>query len=179
MNNWEKLVKKILDRALLPETPYGLNVEVVGNEPYINIEVDVDTSKYHLAGPNYDPEYQGKMDELESDILDALSILGDLGVINSLKFKKTNFDWIDELSPMVDLAISEFLDGYEFTYDILRYPPKKVGFSKNEYQPNLSLTINPGDSAERVRRDLYDYLTENLSLWDFTIDFDTKIYSQS
>jgi hypothetical protein len=88
MNNWEKLVKKILDRTLLPETPYRLNVEVVGNEPYINIEVDVDTSKYHQVGPNYDPEYYTRMDELESKILDSFDILGELGVINSLKYKK-------------------------------------------------------------------------------------------
>jgi hypothetical protein len=171
MNNWEKLVKKILDRTLLPETPYRLNVEVVGNEPYINIEVDVDTSKYHQVGPNYDPEYYVRMDELESKILDSFDILGDLGVINSLKYKKINFDWIDDLSPMVDLAISDFIDGYEFTYDRLNYPPKKIGFSKNEYEPSLSLIINLGDAGERIKRELYEYLGNNLSLWDFYIDF--------
>jgi len=178
MNNWEKIVKKILDRALLPDTPYQLNVEVVGNEPYINIEVDVDTSMYHQAGPNYDPEYYTKMDELESVILDALNILG-VDAINSLKYKKTNFDWIDKLSPLVDLAISEFIDNYEFTYDKLKYPPEKEGFSKNEYEPNLSLIINSGDAAERTKGEMYEYLGNKLSLWDFYIDFRSNRYSQS
>jgi|688.fasta_scaffold28235_12 hypothetical protein len=83
--NPQEIVKKVLDNHLLSEFPYNLLVIEVGGTWYVNVEILVDSSKYHRVTPNYDFEYLGEFSNpIRKIVTTGLELLGDVAYLNSL-----------------------------------------------------------------------------------------------
>jgi len=183
MNRWEKLVDRVLSPVLLPDFPYELDIrEVVDKNnnttiPYINIKIFVDSSKYHLAGPNFNEDYHVKLDEGIDDLItNRLDVVGLGDNINDMIYEQTNLEWTQPLSKMIQVEIENYIDDKELEYGRpLKNKPYYLGMTRNLRNPHLIINIRHVDTVTdktvSTRRDLWEYLHSQLKISDFYIDF--------
>jgi hypothetical protein len=166
----QEIVKKVLDLNLLPNFPYNLNVVEVGDTWYVNVEIIVDTSKYHRTSPNHELEYFNKFYHNIKLTLDkALDLLGGVAYLNSFVYKKIHLDWLDELEKKIDINVKNF----SFTNLKFRaLQPEVLRLAKwkdDESIPAITILIEKrNNKVSKVEyNDLTNYLIEELNLEDF------------
>lgn len=168
MNKYESAVTKVLNHQLGSDVPFEVNVEVVGGEPYINVTVIVDTSKYHFWAPNFDSDYRERMDEVSDEIETALGILGFSDDLNSLQYKHVNYDWVEGFSRLIRFEIENYKDEMRDRSEIMDGDIKLKGILKVPDNPYLVIRIDMDD--DNHRRELHEFLHKQISISDFFLD---------
>lgn len=175
--NHQEIVRKVLDIHLLPDIPYNLVVIEIGGTWYVNVEILVDSSKYHRAAPNYDADYQNKfLKPILKIVNTALDLLGEVAFLNSLSYKKINIGWLDDLENKIDIAISDFF----YSDSRLRgFKPNFFRIAEFEYDKNSpAIAIRfenlNGNISKKVYSDLGLLLLKELNLADFMCTVDVR-----
>lgn len=157
-----------MDHHLGSDVPFEVNVEVVGGEPYINITVNVDTSKYHFWAPNFDDDYRERIDEVSDEIDTALGILGFSDNLNSVNYNQINYEWVEGLSRLIKFEIDNFLEELRDRSEIINGDIKLKGFLKIPDNPYLVIKIEMDD--DNHRRELHEFLHNQIPIFDFLLD---------
>jgi hypothetical protein len=123
-----KLLRSILDKMGLT---YKLTTKSYGRrDGYLEdvVVIYVDSSKYHMHGPNYEIDYQNTMEFIEDILYSKLSKFGlDDDVRLQIEFVKTNYEWVKE---MINWYITTILEPgetnpesyYDLVTDLERHP---------------------------------------------------------
>jgi hypothetical protein len=172
MNKWENAVRKVLDFKLGDEISYDIDIRMVGEDPYINLDVFVETDRYHQVGPNFEKEYQLRLDNFEDEIISHLKILGAENNLNSITYHKVNTDWTQRFKHLLESEISNFVEQYDTDYGKLVETPKLLGFKKNPMSPYISIAIDLFGDKDGIRQNLWEALHRSLPLSDMGIDYD-------
>ena len=172
MNKWENAVRKVLDFKLGDEINYDIDIRMVGGEPYINLDVFVETDRYHQVGPNFDKDYQLRLENFEDEIISHLRLLGAENNLNSITYHKVNTDWTQRFKHLLESEISDFVEEREHDYEKLYKNPKLLGFKKNPMSPYLSIAIDLYGDRDGIRSDLWEFLHRSLPISDLGIDYD-------
>lgn len=144
-----KLLRSILDRM---DLTYKLITKDYGRRDGYLVDVlviFVDSSKYHMNGPNFEKGYQETMEFIEDIIYLKLSKFGlDDDVNLQIEFVKTNYEWVKE---MIDRYITTILEPGETNpesyYDLV---------TDLERHPFLTITTDVKKLRKWLERKFYD-----------------------
>jgi hypothetical protein len=172
MNKWENAVRRVLDFKLGDEISYDIDIRMVGEDPYINLDVLVETDRYHQVGPKFEKKYQLRLDNFEDEIISHLKILGAENNLNSITYHKVNTDWTQRFKHLLESEISNFVEQYDTDYGKLVETPKLLGFKKNPMSPYISIAIDLFGDRDGIRQNLWETLHRSLPISDMGIDYD-------
>lgn len=91
----EKLIRQTLYRL-------GIEAEILpyneshGDEYMFELDIDVDSSKYHKSGPNHVNGYMDQIDYIEDYLTEKLKLYGLDDFYVDPKYKHKNFEWATE-----------------------------------------------------------------------------------
>lgn len=91
----EKLIRQTLERLGIEAEilPYD---ELHGDEYMFELDINVDSSKYHKAGPNYVKGYNDHIDYIEDYLTEKLKLYGLDDFYVDPKYRHKNFEWAKE-----------------------------------------------------------------------------------
>lgn len=91
----EKLIRQTLYRLGIESEILPYN-ESHGDEYMFELDIDVDSSKYHKSGPNYVHGYMDQIDYIEDYLTEKLKLYGLDDFYVDPKYKHKNFEWAEE-----------------------------------------------------------------------------------
>ena len=62
----------------------------------LNLTVKVDSSKFHMLGPNYDSNYYKFFEEVEDEIIESLELVGLEEDFDKIIFKHVNYKFMED-----------------------------------------------------------------------------------
>ncbi len=168
----EKLIRQTLEKL-------GIEAEILpydkfdGNEYMFELNIDVDSSKYHKAGPNYVKDYNEYIDYIDDYIGGKLKSYGLDDFYVNAKYKHKNFEWAQDtiLKILKDLTKNNKISEER----LLKY--FSIGKGRcyggaRPVRPNLNVCVQKPFSSWFTTTNLGRFFANHPLLEDFYINYD-------